>query len=389
MSDNETPSTIERQLPPPESIPTISTSSSNRFGYKMSASEYAATFRLDSRFLRVSKRPEEPIVKVLINFENIRTAIYDTLISSYMHWSELRDVISANANQIDQHITDGCKALSISAIYSLYNHLANVTQTHAPTLADRYKSRCQQNKYIELPSGLIALIQQFGITDSIECFGNCRFLHYWDKSNADTFGLPNTAKLDDGKLNGFIRELTRVGVELVIMPSRAPLRTPWDSLLVEGIDSQAYTATTTYPIHQYNLNIDIFLAIKFRTSDHYESCIIEYAPRIFPLGPNLTNEATADDSNLTTNQKRTIDPAAASSAIAYTRQDPFRPCNHFQYVHNEGLQFDDPTSNTEAPKLHIFGRGNQDCAMGIKSVARGVTPDEVAMFFTHLFRTKM
>lgn len=356
---------------------------------RLDATSYVANFRLDNRFIATDRRIDGPITLVKVNFEQFANVISELLQTAFVNWPKLRDLVSADDNDVTNHITNGCNQLAISSVYSLYNHLAIVTQSSAPSQADRYRTRAPQSRYKQLPSGLRSLIQQFGITEPVEFFGNARFLHQWDHVNAATLGIPANGELNDNVLSGFLNLLHKAGVPFSSVPSRPPLRTVWDSLAVEPVDT-GFSVHTTFPRNEYNLPIDTFLSLIFRTVPAtYTTVIEEYSPRIgvLPHDPTtaLINDETAGAVAL---GNRTHGPDPLANQISVNRA-VVKPCNHLQKVTTSGVEYEDPTAANPVPRIHVFGRGNQTNAMCIKTVARGVTPYEISNFAQCLFRNGM
>jgi hypothetical protein len=228
------------------------------------------------------------------------------------------------------------------------------------------------------------------MTASAQFYGNPRFLHLWDNEEAKTFGLPSTVSLNDAKLSGFLSILAKLNVAMVRLPSASPLRTVWDSLTVRTIDS-AYHVDTTYPLSEYDLNRDVFLAIGFRNSlANYDLAIEAYHPRVQLLPKIITTaivkDVTAQTTSVSTGKRKTM----TTGEIIVDRKQ-VAPMNHFQNITPTGVKFTDPASTPPNPEIYIFGSGGADPnhAMGIKTVARGVNDFEVDGFYTHLFRFGM
>lgn len=356
---------------------------------QLSAVAFVTGFRLDNRFIATDRRIDGPITTVKINFANFIEVIAKMAKVAFTNWQKLRDLVSADENQITTHIEAGCDQLAISSAYSLYNHLGIVTQTSAPTHANIYRNRAPQSRYKQLPAGICSLIQQFGITEPVEFYGNARFLHLWDNADNTTFGIPAGQVLNDNILSGFLNLLHKAGVNFSTVPARPPLRTVWDSLNVEAVDT-GFSVHTTFPRNEYNLPIDTFLALAFRAvPTNYTDVIQEYAPRIdeLPADPTvaLINDSTAGVVALGT---RTRGPDPLANQITVNRAN-FGPCNHLQNVTPPGVHYEDPGANAPVPRIHVFGRGDQTSAMCIKTVARGVTTHEIEHFAQCILRNGM
>lgn len=389
MSDDNQGSNIERNTAPALNSEASAPSSNNPPSATTpsvdvsGAKAYARSLQFDHRFATTNARLAGTIIQVKLNFAQFRERVEYMLTTAYLNWPSLRNLVAADAYAIDAYITKGCRELSISSVYSLYNHLRIVTSTVAPQLYPRYRTNPPQSRYRSLPVGLLTIVQQFGLSGSVEFWENPRFLHVWDKEHEKKFGLPGNP-LNDPFLTGFLTLLEKAGVKFTKMPSSPPVRSLWDSLTVD-IKEDSFFVFTTYPIHEYDVPQDIFFACGFRpTQGTYESVISNYAPRIQAIGDDNAGLITTKVTSAATPTAK----AKTAAGICKVNYNDLYPMNSFQNVSRSGVVvYGDPADpNSRTLDVYIFGRGNNKDNMNIRSIARGVYQFEVDNFFTALLR---
>jgi hypothetical protein len=403
MSLNANQQMVAEDLPPPRVAPALAAAQPPPIPDQAQddrnangASAYVARYRLESRTATEPVVQDTPIIEVPVNFQRLGDQVVKLLNSAFGFWDILRERVVANQDQVDAHIANGCVQLTYAFIYLLYSYLREKAGRYNSSKSDIYRQRHFFDHKREVPIGLAYLIECFGITQALDAFGNCRFLHVWDGQDKDHFGYKHPRVVfSDSKLNGFISTLSRCGVRMRTINTQAVTRTPWDSLLIYHV-GHGYYAHTTYPLVEYDLPRDVFLAagICFQSTMTNKWVIKFYAPRMAQdeITSTTTALGTPAATPATISKKRKV---AASDDVSTITVNDCSPCNHLQMVSETGVcltvsGFTKDASGQETPKYdtatYTYGSGGVADAMTIKSVARGISDYEITGFYRSLFR---
>jgi hypothetical protein len=362
-------------------------------------SKWLSEKAIDNRFIPRSASTAKPTIRPKVNFYRLFLRIAAILRTSYVQWDKLRESIIGRVFDTTGFIVDGCNQLAIASIYILYSHLRSVAGKHDFANADVYEKRCKFDYRTQLPTGLIYIIQQFGLCLLEDVWLNPRVIHTWDKEDDKTYGIPATTPFSSETFESFMTTLVQVGVKVDRLPALVVPHSAWDSLLiVEASDNQGaatfsddYDIFTTLPIKNYNLPRDIFLAIALANTTSIDPAtktpIEFYGPRISTLGtdaavkPIYTAEDKDDSAAAKTRSKKRKSLVSKADDV-----DPKKalPCTPFEYMTVQGVEL--PGADATKQQIWVYGRGTADDVVPILSVGRGIDANEIENYFRHLFR---
>jgi hypothetical protein len=154
----------------------------------------------------------------------------------------------------------------------------------------------------EIPDGCAYLIEQFGITNKLSAGQNYQVLNVWDGENKETFGVsPEVSQNVMLGCNTFLQRLRTAGVKMRRVNLDCPIRTPWDSMIIQETVNGSLSLTTVYPVAEYELPRDVFLAYAFcSTHEKGGQAIESYPPRPPSLDGSQGNvqDTATDDWNV-------------------------------------------------------------------------------------------
>jgi hypothetical protein len=247
----------------------------------------------------------------------------------------------------------------------------------------------------DMPTGIAFLVEQFGFANPSDTHFNPSFIHRWDnENNSDNrFGLAVGHALNTHILVGFLNRLSTAGVPFRRIDKYCAPRNLWDSLFIEQI-SLGHDVYTTYPVANYVLPRDVFLALGLTTTSSLVANrpIMFYPPRISEfVNTNATNRIKMSEPTDATDDERAAMPALAVDKHASDSE--LRVNNSLINMHLTGTQRNQTgvdTQNDNAPtyaeSVHIYGRGGAQACMRINCVARGVSEEEISGYFRALLR---
>lgn len=362
------------------------------------STSYCGLFRLNPRFVVVPHPTNRPLISVPINIEALWRQFNRMILNAYVDWPTLRSLYTGDSQDITDSITLGCFHLASAMCLMVYNILRFKCSVHDSQNQSIYRSRCHLDIGLELPLGAAFIIEQFGFAKVTEYFDSPTFLHRWDHENSanNAFGLANNHALNNHLLIGFMQQLTRAGVNFRRVDKYCLPRTLWDSFYISGSDNSGYVVYTTYPIENYVLPRDVFIALNICGT----SSLIAFQPVEF-YPPRLCAFSRA----VTTNNVKSVSPTTPSEATAaetqampsltvagnHAESDQLRINNALRNMHLTGTErvsgppgADGNPTFTE--RIYIYGRGGASRAMLINCVARGVSPMEIDGYAIALFR---
>jgi hypothetical protein len=360
----------------------------------LASSAYVGAYRLNPRFVTTTAITARPLVSVPINMEAIREAVRTLYVSSYLYWPQLRSLYSGDQISINDAILIGCSHLASATCLMIYNLLRYKCGVYDSQNQQLYRTRCHLDMGMELPKGVAFIVEHFGYAQASQAYGNPTFIHRWDGANNvnQQFGLQAAHSVNTHLLNGFLAQLFRVGVPFRRIDKYCMPRNLWDSLYIRVVEG-GYDVFTTYPIENYDLPRDVFLAIgicDFSTLDA-NAPVQFYPPRMDLVDSDaITTLLKADLPVNASNLEQRAMPALTAGKDANDTE--LRVCGPVPNVHLTGVMRDsgltDLTNKTVTYKYtaNVYGRGGARQAMRIDCVARGVTPEEVNGFFRALLR---
>jgi len=358
------------------------------------ATQFFADYQLSTTATVIPYRSTQPIILTPVNFDCVYGHLATHLTSDFQTWDSLRDLYDGTHAEVDDSIKKGSRALAAAFVHMLYAHLRNCHSLVAPGMSNRYKTRPILDLRTELPSGLMTLVMQFGVSAPKNVAGNCRYLHHWDHLNSSSFGLTKNAAMNHDLFNQICTNLRRLSVPFSKIQRDLQYRTSWDTLVIEKTEysSRIYS---TLPIENYSLPRDSFLAILFnlQTSKLKASCH-NPAPRIAVKKGAKTNEITAltvnseydaslVDSTSASSKKRKISELSDPADVLLADCLPIGPDQH---VSRDGTVFDDTTDSKGSNPRQYVMTGIDGDFVYINSVDRNLSDQSFAAFCRAVFR---
>lgn len=356
---------------------------------------YTGRFRLSPRYVITPALPAKPLISVPINMEALRAQFLILFQAAFVQWNVLRNMYSGNPVAVTADINLGCENLASATCLMIYNLLRYKCSVHDSQNQNIYRTRCHFDMGTEMPHGVAFLVELFGFADPSDAHFNPTFIHRWDhQEHADNrFGLTVAHALNTHILVGFLNRLSSAGVPFRRIDKYCAPRNLWDSLHIVEVDL-GFDVFTTYPIANYVLPRDVFLAIGIASASSLVAnrAIMFYPPRICRFdGQNANIRIKASEPVDATDAERAAMPALGATDHATDAQ--LRVNNSLVDMHLTGTQrrltgIDAANGNAPiyAESVWIYGRGGAQACMRIDCVARGVTPEEVYGYFRALLR---
>jgi len=381
-----------------------------------SMKEFLANLRYNYYYLTIAAHPDEDIVPVPVNLDGFRTCLLALFTDAYRNWDKLAEIIPFTVLIRNEHyVRDMCRLLATATTFLLYSLLRSKTNKFYSAKYNRFSKRCTFDYNTEMPSGICYLVEQFGISLSVEEHRNNRYFHLWDSENNDTFGVPANiyTEFDSSRLSGFLQLLQKAGVHMTRLDIHGPARTLWDSTAVldEGATGTSRSVFTTFDQKYYTLLRDVFLGIPFcHGFKGADPCIGRYYPiasaisdRKVLLALNAvpaSDEEVADPSTPRVSRKRRKVASAKKSESSLPASLPtdIATSGFLQNVSSTGITYRVKSTSTSVisgrtvsthtydHEAVILGRGDADDALIRMRVGQGVTNNHVTAFFNNLFR---
>lgn len=352
------------------------------------------TTRTDPRFVIAPARGFNDLSIAYINLERLYLCIVLILHQAFDNWYELRNQIPGTAADQDAFINDACIALAIASVYMTYILLGSKTAHHAAQYGARYRTRAPLDKYYELPTGLMLIIEKIGFWQTSEVYNNPGVMLVWDNAEAARFGIPAGVNFVQGHLNAITQILRRLNVPFRRLAQNCPTTSGWYTLLTRtspsGVGSDVYT---TFPISNYQLPIDIFLAMVIQSPIDVTNTagnpieFVGYRVSVVTSGEiaNRLQGAQPDNYNARENARFPAVPNGTNPGL-----DLHRPLAGFNRTHPSGVQTHRTGGTDAAPtysrRVMILGRGGVQDTLLINIVARNVTPQDLVNFSQVLIR---
>jgi hypothetical protein len=238
--------------------------------------QFMAIMAADARFQPLPGAATLDAPKLVkVNLESLRVRFHHWLTRAFFNWRKLMELSKMEDAAMDAEeeeapfrdpIQQGCKALSVLMVQQLYSLLARQASKVLGFLHTASAQYDRSHTYLEeIPDGCAYLIEQFGITNKLNVGQNyCQVLHVWDGQNKDTFGVSPEVNQDVMLgCNTFLQRLRAAGVKMRRVNLDCSMRTPWDSMMIQNTIDGSMSLSTIFPVSEYELPRDVFLAYAF------------------------------------------------------------------------------------------------------------------------------
>jgi len=354
---------------------------------------YLSKVRIDPKFMVVNRFVARPLISIPINMMAIFGLARAIFERSYANWPKLRALYTGDVNNITLAIEEGCRHLASAFVLMIYNLLRHKCSMHDSQNQQIYRTRCHFDMTTELPSGVAYLVEHFGYAEAANTHFNPTYLHRWDHENSadNGFGLDAASRLNNHILKGFLDQLSIAGVPFRRVDKYCRPRTLWDSLHITQRD-EGFEVCTTYPIENYNLPADIFLALGLCgiSSLGENRSICFYPPRLtaYTRQPVINTIAENNPDGATAEEERAMPPTGIQNDIPdhMLRVNGSIRDMHINGVHRVFTGFDANGQNLYTRSVYLYGRGGAASTLLISTVARGVTEQEAEAFYERLLR---
>jgi len=326
---------------------------------------------------------------VPVNFNAIKLRLDYILNLVFQSWPQLHSLMSGTNAEIFTACESYAKSLSCATIYLLYARLRNVHYQFAPGYSNIYRTRPKLDLRTVLPSGLIYIINQFGISKPKDVVGNCSYLHHWDNEHANEFGIATAADFNHVHFLSAKNLLVQLNVPFTYIERKQEFRTSWDTIKLTPAAS-GFSAYTTMPSENYSLPRDVFLqaTVNFTAPEldfGNKTAVHNYAMKLTQQTATKSVAELPESRALTLSfqpqaKKRKINALSDTTSIDINQCLP-----HLfnQYTTETGVVVDKPLTGTTGinPSQITFGQGTTDNLVCLKSVHRELSPQYLFEFW--------
>ena len=175
---------------------------------------FLASFTSDTRFNVEPYCLSAPPVLAKVSLDTFRVDMNNILVEAFVTSTQLDSMYSGTYEENLTTIHDGCAAVAKLATLMLWKRLQSVAELElGPAALALYPDRAPLNRNLELPSGLVAIINSFGRLRVADNIPPTTVVHIQNGQNIHNFGLAaamTEAEFQEGR--SFLEALRSIDV---------------------------------------------------------------------------------------------------------------------------------------------------------------------------------